>query len=128
MESQCTVICGNALDQDFSRATKVFLYLIPRGLRIVLPILQGLGRQLDVVTYMSPFPAEQAPLQTFNVETKGHEGAKWPLWLYKLSARPGASPTQSTQASASLSSLSYSGKVCIFAVAVPLFVASLCPR
>ena len=30
------MICGNALEQDISRATCFFLYLVPRGLRIIL--------------------------------------------------------------------------------------------
>ena len=34
---RCRVVCGNALDMDFTEATVIFLYLIPRGLRMILP-------------------------------------------------------------------------------------------
>ena len=88
-ETQCTVICGNALEQNFSQATKVFLYLIPRGLRIILPVLEAMGKQLDVVTYMAPFPAPMEALETLNVETQGHKDAKWPLYRYRLSKDTG---------------------------------------
>lgn len=32
---RCRMICGNALEQDISSATCFFLYLVPRGLRII---------------------------------------------------------------------------------------------
>ena len=32
--------CSNALEVDYSRATVVFLYLVPRGLRLIQPILR----------------------------------------------------------------------------------------
>jgi hypothetical protein len=98
VSERCTVICGNALEQDFSAATKVFLYLIPRGLRIILPLLEALDREnLDVVTYMSPFPAPQQAIETYNVETAGHKDAKWPLFLYRLND---ATATAATAAAA----------------------------
>lgn len=55
VERRCRIICGNALDQDYSEVTCFFLYLVPRGLRIVLPIIKALRRKVRVVTYMSPF-------------------------------------------------------------------------
>ena len=63
LEDRCDLIIGNALDQDYaaSGGTAFFLYLIPRGLRIVLPILQAIPRRIRVVTYISPFPDEVKP-------------------------------------------------------------------
>ena len=101
VSERCTVICGNALEQDFSAATKVFLYLIPRGLRIILPILEALDREnLDVVTYMSPFPAPQLAIETYNVETAGHKDAKWPLFLYRLNDPAAAAAADAAAATA----------------------------
>ena len=80
------VMIGNALDQDYSSGTLFFLYLIPRGLRIILPYLQNLGKKIRVVTYMSPFPEEVVPAQIVKVTTANHEGADWPLWVYELGA------------------------------------------
>lgn len=67
-----TVLCSNALAVDYSDATAFFLYLVPRGLRIIKPYLTSstsdtsLTRFLPkflqktqvvkVVTYMSPLP------------------------------------------------------------------------
>jgi hypothetical protein len=36
----CTIVKGNALDQDYTAGTVFFLYLVPRGLKIMLPLLQ----------------------------------------------------------------------------------------
>jgi ubiquinone/menaquinone biosynthesis C-methylase UbiE len=83
---KCRLIIGNALDQDYSSGTLFFLYLIPRGLRIILPYLQNLGKKIRVVTYMSPFPEEVVPAQIVKVTTANHEGADWPLWVYELGA------------------------------------------
>jgi tRNA A58 N-methylase Trm61 len=80
----CTVITGNGLEQDYSSADKIFLYLVPRGLRIILPILLELRRDITVVTYMSPFPEPMSPIKVEHVETANHHGAKWPLYLYKI--------------------------------------------
>ena len=81
---KCELIIGNALEQDYTSGTLFFLYLIPRGLRIILPYLQGLKKQIRVVTYMSPFPEEVTPTQTVKVATANHEGADWPLWVYEF--------------------------------------------
>lgn len=81
---RCQLIIGNALEQDYSAGTLFFLYLVPRGLRIILPYLQALPHKIRVVTYMSPFPEEVEPLQTVKVTTANHEGSGWPLWLYQF--------------------------------------------
>ena len=82
-ESQCKMICANALEQDFSDGDCFFLYLVPRGLRIILPILKKSTHKIRVVTYMSPFP-EETPVHIFKIATSQHPDAKWPLYYYEL--------------------------------------------
>jgi len=106
--------CANALDcaHLFRDVTVFFLYLVPRGLRIIKPLLiQGpvpqdggttdKGRQetdttaavaaaserttqvVRVVTYMSPLEGE-TPLRKELVEVPHQPGSRWPLYLYEL--------------------------------------------
>lgn len=85
--SRCSVICANALDLDYSTATSFFLYLIPRGLKVVFKeiIRKILNRRLRIVTYMSPFPPEFAsPVSVVRVPTATHQDASWPLYYYDL--------------------------------------------
>lgn len=79
------MISGNALEQDYSSATVFYLYLIPRGLRIILPVLKTLGKNLRVATYMAPFPESETPIETFHLTSAKHPGANWPLYLYDIS-------------------------------------------
>ena len=109
---QTEIRCSNALDlealQDiYEDATVFFLYLIPRGLRLLKPILlecirnrrnregaqtqeQGTGgkeherrRKVRVVTYMSPLP-DETPIEK-RVCTVDHQpGAAWPMYLYEF--------------------------------------------
>lgn len=81
---RCQLVIGNALEQDYSSGTLFFLYLVPRGLRIILPYLKALTHRIRVVTYMSPFPEEVKPTQTIKVNTANHAGSEWPLWLYEF--------------------------------------------
>lgn len=83
LQSKCQMIIGNALEQDFSSGTAFFLYLIPRGLRIILPYLQSLGKPIRVVTYMAPFP-DLAAKNVVNVSTENHPEARWPLYYYEI--------------------------------------------
>lgn len=78
------MITGNALEQDYSTATVFYLYLIPRGLRIILPVLKALGKPLRVITYMAPFPESETPVETFQVTSTKHPDAQWPLFLYDI--------------------------------------------
>ena len=87
LSSRCNIICGNALDQDFSRVTCFFLYLIPHGLRVIYRhVLRNIvNRRVRVVTYMSPLPSEFVdPVQIIKVPTSGHTDAEWPLYLYEI--------------------------------------------
>jgi ubiquinone/menaquinone biosynthesis C-methylase UbiE len=86
LQDKCKLIIGNALDQDYNACNKFFLYLIPRGLRIVLPILQAIPHPIRVVTYISPFPEEVQPVQVLRVKSVAHAdaGVEWPLYVYEL--------------------------------------------
>ena len=80
---RCKMIVNNALEEDYSSGTCFFLYLIPRGLKLVEPILLTVGRKIRVVTYMSPLP-NQTPLKVEKVSTEAHPLARWPLFYYEL--------------------------------------------
>jgi len=83
------IYCGNALSEHanelYHDVTIFFLYLIPRGLRLMLPILLELAtkRCIHVVTYMSPLPGI-LPMRQGIVEVDHQPGAKWPLYLYQI--------------------------------------------
>ncbi len=82
-DSKCKIICGNALEYDYADGTVFFLYLVPRGLRIILPHLQTIPRKIRVITYMSPLP-DVAPISVTKVSTAAHPEARWPLYYYEL--------------------------------------------
>jgi len=88
LQDRVKLIIGNALEQDYSDGTAFFLYLVPRGLRIILPILKAVAtnsnRRLRVVTYMAPFPESEHPLRVVKVSTEQHPEAQWPLYYYEL--------------------------------------------
>ena len=90
LQERVKMIIGNALEQDYSEGTAFFLYLVPRGLRIILPLLKRVGRRLRVVTYMSPFPDSEKPLRVIKVSTEQHPEAQWPLYYYELEPGAGA--------------------------------------
>ena len=81
--SLCSIIKGNALEQDYSSGSVFFLYLVPRGLKLILPILQRIPRRLRVITYMSPFPDVKYS-QLVKTGTQKHGEAQWPVYLYEL--------------------------------------------
>lgn len=80
------MICGNALEQDYSSGTVFYLYLVPRGLRIILPILKAINRPIRVITYMAPFPDVEVPIRCIKCTSEGHPDAEWPLYLYELNS------------------------------------------
>ncbi len=82
---EINIVVGNALEQDYSSATCIFMYLIPRGLRLILPILQQhLKHPTRIVTFMNPLPGIK-PAQTLSISTESHGEAQWPLYYYELS-------------------------------------------
>jgi len=61
----------------------VFLYLVPRGLRIMLPRLQASPTKRRVATYMAGFEGID-PLEVIKVAPPHQPGAKWPVFLFEL--------------------------------------------
>ena len=84
-ENLCKIVIGNALELDYSSGTAFFMYLIPRGLRIFIPILLSMPRNkiVKIVTYMSPLPDLQ-PKEIIKVTTNCHQDAQWPIYFYEL--------------------------------------------
>ena len=104
------IICANALDTDlidYSRATVIFLYLVPRGLRLIKPIVwpkedapdnsdddqtatpteliirQKSNKCRRVITYMSPFEDEEHVRKEL-CHVDHQVGAAWPVYLYNI--------------------------------------------
>ncbi len=83
-------VCGNALEYSAipPRATVIFLYLIPRGLKQVYPILidhrKRRGTSIRVITYMSMLPADVKPVGRAVCHVPHQKGAAWPLYFYEL--------------------------------------------
>ena len=110
------IICANALDTDvidYSRATVIFLYLVPRGLRLIKPIVWPNEDEPDnnnnnddddsqmsppselrmrqtsnkkcrrVITYMSPFEDEEYVRKEL-CQVDHQVGAAWPVYLYHV--------------------------------------------
>jgi SAM-dependent methyltransferase len=89
-----TFHCQNALEALLlvRDATVLFLYLIPRGLRKLHPLLREQlvpGRALHVLTYMAPLPNE-THLRRELISVAHQPGASWPLYLYRLETAPTA--------------------------------------
>ena len=77
-------VCGNALESTelLESSTAVFLYLIPRGLKLIHPILLQ-HRPLKVVSYMAKLPNETVTDRA-TVHIDHQPGAAWPLYFYDL--------------------------------------------
>ena len=53
LASAIKIVCKNALSVDYSEASVIFLYLIPRGLRMIKPVIlppSGRKKSLKLVT------------------------------------------------------------------------------
>lgn len=95
------IYCGNALELTdlYQQATVIFLYLIPRGLRLIKPILMehaaaaNNNKILQVVTYMSPLP-DETPVKQTNCTVEHQPGAAWPLYLYHLQGSSSSSSSK----------------------------------
>ncbi len=55
LENKITIVSQNAIEYDFSNATKIFLYLNRRGLKIILPHIQKINHPVTVVTFLYHF-------------------------------------------------------------------------
>lgn len=78
--------CQNALeafDIFGTQATVIFLYLIPRGLRKIKPLLRQINHPVQVITYMSPLP-EETPVHRTCIKVPHQPNAEWPVYAYRL--------------------------------------------
>ena len=91
LSSTVVIHAGNALTAEPEGITAVFLYLIDRGLRLVLPLLGRIasslpcGSPLRVVTVLYRLPAPLVPSEVHHVQLSAH--VRFPLFLYRLSAQ-----------------------------------------
>ncbi|GMI58526.1 hypothetical protein ScalyP_jg7740 [Parmales sp. scaly parma] len=91
VDTAIDIKCENAMGVDYSPATIVFLYLVPRGLRLIRPLLlAGLRKRLlagdgsatmKVVTYMAGFVDEEHK-EMVRVEVEHQKGSGWPVFYY----------------------------------------------
>ncbi len=81
------LICGNALEQDYSEGTCFFFYFIPRGIRLVMPLILAISHPIRLVSFMNPLPDIQ-PTKVVKVSPPAHPEAQWPLFYYEFDNRP----------------------------------------
>jgi ubiquinone/menaquinone biosynthesis C-methylase UbiE len=79
-----SILVKNALEVDYSGGTCFFMYLIPRGLRLISPILANIKHPIRIVTFMNPLPFI-TPTESVKIESAGHFGSQWPLYYYEVS-------------------------------------------
>lgn len=93
-ELRVDFVCANALEslEHFQKATVIFLYLIPRGLKQICPLLKGHSKRLQetirVATYMSKLPSSQDDcinaLGRALCRVEHQQEAAWPLYFYEI--------------------------------------------
>jgi 16S rRNA A1518/A1519 N6-dimethyltransferase RsmA/KsgA/DIM1 with predicted DNA glycosylase/AP lyase activity len=83
-EDRVSIIVGNALEQSYAAGTCFFMYLIPRGLRLILPLLKSIDHPIRVVSFMNPLP-DIEPVKSEKISPPQHPEAQWPLFYYELS-------------------------------------------
>lgn len=81
-------VCGNALEEQASEkvlqdATIVFIYLIPRGIKLIYPMLVG-RKPIKVISYMAKLPGGEEVTERALLEVDHQPGAAWPLYFYDL--------------------------------------------
>ena len=97
LSSQIEIKETNALYDNFDDATVVFLYLVPRGLSLIHPLLMRLVQKkrelqrnchpqviLRVITYISKLKGEQHKA-VVKCSVAHHNSAAWPVYLYHFS-------------------------------------------
>ena len=90
-EINIDIRCENALDvKDYAKATVIFLYLIPRGLRLIKPLLIAAAKEkggcIRVITYMSPFENIKFIKRVF-CKVDHQPSACWPVYLYHFNGQ-----------------------------------------
>lgn len=86
MDVDCQFICANALERTdlwLEEVTVLFVYLIPRGLRLIAPLLQNCSRLRRIVSFMNPVPTATV-LERIRVQQKVHPDSAWPLYIQEL--------------------------------------------
>ncbi|KAG7341907.1 ribosomal protein L11 methylase [Nitzschia inconspicua] len=97
-EIRMDFVCANALEsvELFQNATVIFLYLIPRGLKQILPLLKKhasrMRETIRVATYMSKLPLEDDDGKKMIIKLLGRatcrvehqREAAWPLYFYEI--------------------------------------------
>ena len=94
LNHRITILNENALYVDYSSCSIIFLYLVPRGLRLIKPLILSVPsylkyypsvllkrKKLKVVTYMSGFVGE-VPVREERVEAQ--KGRGWPVFYYEF--------------------------------------------
>jgi hypothetical protein len=95
LDDAITIVTGNALDAAFEpphAPTHVYLYLVARGLRLMLPVLRRLaalqpGGVLPVITLLYSFDKAVPCVATQKVDTSPI--ARTPMYLYHITAEGG---------------------------------------
>eukprot|EP00536_Pseudo-nitzschia_multiseries_P009679 jgi/Psemu1/201397/e_gw1.278.50.1 len=88
---QITFICKNAMESidDIQDATVIFLYLIPRGLKQIYPLIREAcsksreKRKLRIISYMSKLP-NLTPEGRALCTVEHQKEAAWPLYFYSV--------------------------------------------
>ena len=89
---QITFSCKNAMEsaEYFQDATVIFMYLIPRGLKTIYPLIMEQRkknlkkrRELQVVSYMSKLPV-LTPEGRALCKVEHQKEAAWPLYFYSV--------------------------------------------
>jgi SAM-dependent methyltransferase len=86
-----TFLCANALEDSpdlLQNANIFFLYLIPRGLKLIHPLLvqhkERIGcHEMQIISFMNKIPGEK-PVDRALVTVDHQPGAEWPLYFYKI--------------------------------------------
>lgn len=84
-------VCANALEDSarlLQTANIFFLYLIPRGLKLIHSVLtehkkRNAFSEMQIITFMNKFPGE-TPVDRALVKVAHQPGAEWPLYFYKV--------------------------------------------
>ena len=83
LESLAKVICGDAQTANLSEATKIFVYLVPDGLRRMNAALSDASqRGVPIASYLFSLPG-WSPHAVLTAETRG---AECKVWIYRDSA------------------------------------------
>lgn len=86
-----TFLCANALEDTaglLQNANIFFLYLIPRGLKLIYPVLmqhkeRNALSEMRIISFLNKLPGE-TPVDRALVKVAHQPGAEWPLYFYRL--------------------------------------------